>query len=65
MTAALGGPADFMENPAKHLNPAPVVRAIHPEKPGIVTAIDTRAIGIAVVELGEGACAPPTPSIIP
>jgi thymidine phosphorylase len=54
MTAALGGPADFMEHPAKHLKSAPVIRDIAPEKPGVVTAIDTRAIGIAVVELGGG-----------
>jgi thymidine phosphorylase len=54
MTAALGGPADFMEKPSRYLKPAPVVRAIAPEKPGVVAAIDTRAIGIAVVELGGG-----------
>ncbi|MCR4282064.1 MAG: thymidine phosphorylase, partial [Bauldia sp.] len=54
MVAALGGPADFMENPAKHLKAAAVVKTIAPEKPGVVTAIDTRAIGIAVVELGGG-----------
>ena len=54
MTAALGGPADFMENPAKYLKPAPIVRDIAPERPGMVVAIDTRAIGIAVVELGGG-----------
>jgi thymidine phosphorylase len=54
MTTALGGPSDFIEKPAKHLKAAPIVRPIAPEKPGIVTAIDTRAIGIAVVELGGG-----------
>ncbi len=54
MTAALGGPADFMEKPARYLKPAPVIRAILPEHAGTVTAIDTRAIGIAVVELGGG-----------
>jgi thymidine phosphorylase len=54
MTAALGGPADIMEHPAKHLRAAPVVRDIFPAESGTVGAIDTRAIGIAVVELGGG-----------
>ena len=54
MTAALGGPADFIEKPAKYLKPAPVVRTIASERSGVATAIDTRAIGIAVVELGGG-----------
>ena len=54
VVAALGGPADFMEKPGKHLVTAPVVRPVAPERAGIVTAIDTRAIGIAVVELGGG-----------
>jgi thymidine phosphorylase len=54
MIAALGGPTDFMESPAKYLKPAPVVRTIASERSGVATAIDTRAIGIAVVELGGG-----------
>ncbi len=54
MTAALGGPADIMENPAKHLRAAPVIRDIFATETGTVSAIDTRAIGIAVVELGGG-----------
>jgi thymidine phosphorylase len=54
MVAALGGPADFVEHPEKHLAAAPVVRPIVPDRAGAVTQIDTRAIGIAVVELGGG-----------
>jgi thymidine phosphorylase len=54
MVAALGGPADFVEHPEKHLKAAPVVRAIDAETKGIVTAVDTRAVGIAVIELGGG-----------
>jgi thymidine phosphorylase len=54
MTAALGGPSDFMEHPAKHLKAAPVTRDVFPATSGAVAAIDTRAIGIAVVELGGG-----------
>ncbi len=54
MVTALGGPADFMERPEKHLKPAALVRPAAPERAGVVTHIDTRAIGIAVIELGGG-----------
>jgi thymidine phosphorylase len=54
MVAALGGPPDFVERPEKYLPAAPVIRAVYPEQTGIVQSIDTRAIGIAVVELGGG-----------
>jgi thymidine phosphorylase len=54
MIAALGGPADFVERPATHLGTAPVVRDVFADADGFVGAIDARAIGIAVVELGGG-----------
>jgi thymidine phosphorylase len=54
MVTALGGPADFVEHPGSHLSTAPVVRAVAAEGSGIVGKIDTRAIGVAVVELGGG-----------
>ncbi len=54
MVALLGGPADFVEKPKKHLQAAPLVRPVLPERAGTVSAIDTRAIGIAVVALGGG-----------
>jgi thymidine phosphorylase len=54
MIAALGGPADFMERAGKHLVAAPVIRDAKPAARGTVTAIDTRAVGIAVIELGGG-----------
>jgi thymidine phosphorylase len=54
MVAALGGPADFMDDPASHLKAAPVVRDVVAERPGIVRAVDSRAVGIAVIELGGG-----------
>ena len=54
MVAALGGPSDFVERPEKHLAAAPVVRAVPSPRAGVVEAIDTRAVGIAVVELGGG-----------
>jgi thymidine phosphorylase len=58
MVAALGGPSDFVERPEAHLTAAPVVKPVAPERPGIVAAIDTRAVGIAVVELGGGRMKP-------
>ncbi len=54
MVAALGGPADFVESFGRHLGRAPVVREIVAGTEGFVTAIDTRALGFAVVELGGG-----------
>jgi thymidine phosphorylase len=54
MVTALGGPADLMEKPAKHLGKAKVIRPVPAPKPGTVSEIDTRGIGIAVVELGGG-----------
>jgi len=54
MVRALGGPADLLESPDKHLSSAPVQRAVPAPRPGVVAAIDTRALGIAVVALGGG-----------
>jgi thymidine phosphorylase len=54
MVAALGGPTDFVEAMDRHLDPAPIVRDIVLEGDGVVTAIDTKAIGMAVVALGGG-----------
>src|SRR5690606_38207133 len=54
MTALLGGPADFIENMDRYLPTAPIVRDVLPEGQGTVTAIDTRAVGMAVVALGGG-----------
>ncbi len=54
MVAALGGPADLLEHPERHLPAAPIVRAVHPERAGVVTAHATREIGVAVMALGGG-----------
>lgn len=54
MIAALGGPSDLLERPAAHLPRAPVVRRVTADRPGVVVAIDTRAVGLAVVGLGGG-----------
>ncbi len=54
MVRALGGPADFMEKPELYLAKAPVEAPVYAEHEGIVTAVDARAVGVAVVELGGG-----------
>ena len=54
MVAALGGPADLVEKPERHLARAPVVLAVQAERAGTVLAVDTRALGLAVVTLGGG-----------
>ena len=51
MVAALGGPADLLEQPSKYLLPAPVIEDIPALQTGYVKTIDTRAIGMAVIGL--------------
>lgn len=58
MVTDLGGPADLMQNPAKYLKRAAVVKDYFPAKKGRVSAIDARAIGIGIVELGGGRAKP-------
>ena len=52
MVAALGGPADLLEAPGRHLAAAPVTRAAAPERSGVVRRMDARALGLAVTALG-------------
>lgn len=54
MVSGLGGPADFVENMLKYLPTAPVVREVFAKTDGFVRATETRAIGMAVIELGGG-----------
>jgi thymidine phosphorylase len=54
MVAELGGPTGLLDDPDRHLQAAPVVRAVEPLEPGIATAVDVRAVGIAIVNLGGG-----------
>jgi thymidine phosphorylase len=54
MVAELGGPAGLLEDPNRWLGAAPVLRAVEPLEPGIATAVDVRALGIAIVDLGGG-----------
>jgi thymidine phosphorylase len=54
MVTALGGPTDFLDDPQKHLPKAKIVKPVLPDGEGVVAAIDTRALGLAVVALGGG-----------
>ncbi len=54
MVAALGGPADLIENPEKYLRRAPIVKSVLALRAGFVAACDTRRVGMVVVALGGG-----------
>jgi thymidine phosphorylase len=58
MVRALGGPADLMEDPDRHLPQAPITRVVTPEVTGIVNGIDARGVGLVVVTLGGGRTKP-------
>jgi thymidine phosphorylase len=54
MVSGLGGPKDFLSKAQTVLARAPVLLDAMPERSGFVVAIDSRAVGLAVVELGGG-----------
>ena len=54
MVAALGGPNDLLERPDACLPKAPVQYAVLASADGYVAALDVRALGQVVVELGGG-----------
>ncbi|WP_256645744.1 thymidine phosphorylase [Thermomonas paludicola] len=54
MVAGLGGPADLLEHPQRYLPQAPVQRRVPAHADGFVRAIDVRALGECVVDLGGG-----------
>jgi thymidine phosphorylase len=54
MVSTLGGPIDLIENPTKYLAKANVIQPIYPKQAGFITQMDSRMIGMAVVELGGG-----------
>ena len=54
MVRELGGPGDLLEAPDRHLRTAAVTVEAEPAEPGVVSAVDVRAVGLAVVALGGG-----------
>ncbi len=54
MIAAQKGPTDFVERYDSYLPMATLSKAVMADQPGFVSAMDTRALGMAVVALGGG-----------
>lgn len=54
MVTALGGPANLIDHYENLLPRAPVIRPLMSSTQGYVSHIDTRALGVCVVELGGG-----------
>ena len=54
MVAGLGGPKNFIATHDQHLPKAPIIRPVYADDSGTVTAIKTRDLGLAVIELGGG-----------
>jgi thymidine phosphorylase len=54
MVSSLGGPADLMEAPERHLASAPVVVPVTATQSGYVSSVDCRGLGLSVVGLGGG-----------
>jgi len=54
MVAMLGGPTDFVEHYQRYLPQAKIVRPLFANHTGIIANIDTRQVGLSVVELGGG-----------
>lgn len=54
MVAAQGGPVRFVEDGARFLPEAPVIREVKAPRAGYVAAMDGHALGLCVVELGGG-----------
>lgn len=54
MVAALGGPDSFLERAEHHLPKAPIILDVPAPEDGQVSAIDSRAVGVAVIGLGGG-----------
>ena len=52
--SALGGPNDLVDNPNKYLVKANVIQPIYPQQSGYIESMDSRMIGMGVVELGGG-----------
>ena len=58
MVTALGGPHDFLDRPGAYLPSAPVIAPVFAPRIGSVAAVDARALGLVVVDLGGGRTRP-------
>ena len=58
MVSALGGPPDILDEYDRHLSAAPVRHDVFPDSDAVVTGVDARAVGVAIVAMGGGRAAP-------
>ena len=54
MVAGLGGPEDFMERYDNYLPSAAIIKPVYLDAHGYVASMNTRDVGMAVVQLGGG-----------
>ncbi len=54
MVSSLGGPSDIISTYSQHLPQAKIIRPVFSSTPGIICQMDTKQVGMAVVELGGG-----------
>ena len=54
MVSRQGGPLDLIDQPAKYLSPAPLIRSLDAHLDGCIEYMDTRKIGLSIVNLGGG-----------
>jgi thymidine phosphorylase len=54
MVAALGGPKDYLEKYPATRQAAKVIKPFQANRAGFIAAMDTRAIGVATINLGGG-----------
>ena len=54
MVAALGGPADLVDRPERHLRKAAVELPVEAPEAGVLLTCNTRDIGMSVISLGGG-----------
>lgn len=58
MVSSLGGPSDFADNPEKYLPASPLKLPVFAPSNGYVTAMNTRSIGLSIIELKGGRTSP-------
>ncbi|MBE9549290.1 MAG: thymidine phosphorylase [Proteobacteria bacterium] len=54
MVTTLGGPKNLLERPQDYLPAAPLIAEVNASQSGIISAVDARKIGLAVIVLGGG-----------
>lgn len=54
MVAGLGGPADLIDRPVQYIASAPITVPVLPDHSGWLAAMDGKAVGEAIIDLGGG-----------